>query len=365
MADYTASIVSDLFSEESYFTDSSEFWERQNAAIAAKREAYIADGWKVTVLDVGEYWHGWEYGEASKEDGGGVFITCTTKGEVTFHKGFMPRAQAQKLAAIKNGSAEAKPARAEITKAMENYIGLHRHAAVQAELMHCPNIALRLSVAHMIAGSGLWNVEADPKRADNNTIADSLAAAQATIAIAEERAEIRTILGIEDKEETDTIAKTKHNWWQRRDLGSIFEALLSLDDAIVMRIMAFVMAETLQAQSHIVQTMADQFGTDMRDWWKPDTAFFGLLRDKEAITEMVREVAGDEAANANITATAKVQKTIITDCLSGNRTMKADNWLPRYMERDARDYTDRYPVSQPIVADCIEDKQGEEEIEDV
>lgn len=365
VADYMASIVSDLFSEESYFTDSSEFWTRQNAAIAAKREAYIADGWKVTVLDVGEYWHGWEYAEASKEDGGSVFITCTTKGEVTFHEGFMPRAQAEKLAAIKDGSAEeaaeAKPARAEITKAMENYIGLHRHAAVQAELMHRPNIALRLSLAHMIAGSGLWSVAADPKRADNNAIADSLAAAQATTAIAEERAEIRKILGIEDREETDSIAKTKHKWWQHRDLGSIFETLLSLEDAIIMRIMAFVMAETLQAQSHMVQTLADQFGTDMRDWWKPDAAFFDLLRDKEAITEMVREVAGDEAANANITATAKVQKTIITDCLSGNRTMKADNWLPRYMEREARGYTDRYPVSQPIVADCIEDDEDETE----
>lgn len=286
-----------------------------------------------------------------------MFITCTIKGEVTLHEGFMPRAQAQKLAAIRNGSAEetaeAKPARAEITKAMENYIGLHRHAAIQAELMHRPNIALRLGVAHMIAGSGLWSVEADPKRADNNAIADSLAAAQATSAITEECAEIRQILGVEDKEETDTIAKTKHKWWQSRDLGSIFETLLSLDDAVVMRIMAFVMAETLQAHQAIVQTMADQFGTDMRDWWKPDATFFELLRDKEAITEMVREVAGDEAANANITATAKVQKTIIIDCLSGNRTMKAENWLPRYMEREARGYTDRYPVSQPVIVDCI------------
>lgn len=111
--------------------------------------------------------------------------------------------------------------------------------------------------------------------------------------------------------------------------------------------------------------LAEQLGADMRDWWKPYATFFELLRDKEATTEMVREMTGDDAANANTSATAKVQKTIITDCLLGNCIMKVENWLPRYMEREVSGYADRYPVSQPVEADCIEDEQDEDETEDV
>lgn len=360
-ADYPKPIISDLFEEERYFSDSAAFWDMQNAAIAAKRDAYQAEGWRVTVLDIGEYWHRWEYEEATKEDGGRVFISCNSKGEVQFHEGYISREDARKRTAASSaeGDGQPKPVRPEITKAMQNYIGLHRHAAVQAELLAKPAVAFRLTVAHLIAGSSLWDVTADPKRADNKDIADSVAAAKASTVIENERAEIRALLGF-DETKTATIARIKGDWRERRSLEDIFRALLPLADGAVMRIITFIMAETLAAHSIAVQTLAEQFGTDMRHWWTPDQTFFDLLRDKEAINEMMREVAGDEAANANVTTTAKVQKGIIADCLAGNRTMKAENWLPRYLETAASGYTDRYPSSTVPVAVMVDNEDDED-----
>lgn len=52
--DYPGLIVSDLFGEDSYFADADLFWQKQNEAIAAKRDALIEAGWTgVIVLEPG------------------------------------------------------------------------------------------------------------------------------------------------------------------------------------------------------------------------------------------------------------------------------------------------------------------------
>ncbi|WP_245474452.1 ParB/RepB/Spo0J family partition protein [Mesorhizobium sp. M2A.F.Ca.ET.042.01.1.1] len=54
--DYPGLIVSDLFGEDSYFADADLFWQKQNEAIAAKRDAYIEAGWpEVVALEPGQY----------------------------------------------------------------------------------------------------------------------------------------------------------------------------------------------------------------------------------------------------------------------------------------------------------------------
>jgi len=46
---------------------------------------------------------------------------------------------------------------------------------------------------------------------------------------------------------------------------------------------------------------------------------------------MLAEVAGKEAADANVSETARTQRQIIRDCLSGEGRDKAEGWVPRYM----------------------------------
>lgn len=77
-------------------------------------------------------------------------------------------------------------------------------------------------------------------------------------------------------------------------------------------------------------------------WWEPDRAFFDLMRDKEAVNAMVREVAGDNSADAHKASTAKVQKQVIAGCLDGTRETKVTGWVPRYLAFPASGYTDRF-----------------------
>ena len=117
-----------------------------------------------------------------------------------------------------------------------------------------------------------------------------------------------------------------------------------MTDHEVLRILAFVTAETLAAHSPAVAMLGTMLGTDMRQSWTLDEAFFDLLRDKEAINAMLSEVAGAVTANAHVASTAKVQKKIIADCLKGDGRTNVEGWLPRYMAFPAQGYVITHAV---------------------
>jgi ParB family chromosome partitioning protein len=339
---FKGTLVSDLFGEEAYFSDSSLFWEEQSKAIALMMEDYREEGWSdVILLDVGDYFASWDYVATPKEDGGKVYIHVATNGEVTPHEGKLSSADVKKREKeqqVENG--EALNERPELTAAMQNYLGLHRHSAVRAKLLEQQGIALRLCVAQIIAGSSLFEAKADPQKANTDAIGESLATNKAEAVFAKERSEIYKLLGLSE-DEIQSVVPLKGDWMASRDLQAIFTTLLKLDDASVMRILTFVIAETLASQSDTVEMLGAQLSVNMNEVWTPDQTFFDLFRDKQAINAMVKEVAGKNAAESNITATAKVQKGIIQDCINGKRKMKQKNWKPRYMQFPMKGYTKR------------------------
>ena len=99
------------------------------------------------------------------------------------------------------------------------------------------------------------------------------------------------------------------------------------------------MAETLEAGTATIEALGQHLSVDMRAYWQPDEAFFDLLRDKGAINAMLADIGGKEVATGNLTATAKVQKKIIADFVTGEGRPKAQGWLPAYMEFPFRAYT--------------------------
>jgi len=325
MADYKGAIVSDLFGDEQYFADADAFWQLQNAAIAAKRDAYLAQGWTdVVILDAGRHFAKWEHEKTPKKKGGKVVVATTHDGEVTIHEGYLSAKEARRREKVEAaGADEAKAARTELTSAMRNYLGLHRHAAVRTELLSHPGIALRLAVAHMIAGSALWSIKQDGQRAHKKEIETSVASAKAQAAFTAERTTVFTLLGVEGEDES----LVDHSFGGR-SLADVFGALMLMEDGTVLRILAYVMAETLEAHGGIVEALGVLLSTDMRNWWTPDGTFFDLLHDKPAINAMVRELAGDMAADAHVSATAKVQKKILMDCLNGTRERRRKTGCP-------------------------------------
>src|SRR3546814_3724466 len=89
------------------------------------------------------------------------------------------------------------------------------------------------------------------------------------------------------------------------------------------------MGETLAVGSVEVDLLGQISGTDMRGCWNDTTVLPDLLRDKQALNSVVGEVAGEDVAEANAGATAKVQRGILVDCLTGsNGRAKVENWFP-------------------------------------
>lgn len=139
----------------------------------------------------------------------------------------------------------------------------------------------------------------------------------------------------------DTLVYRKDDWGKSHDIHEIFNRLLNLDDASVASILTFVVAETLSSGSAMVEVLGDLLSVDMADHWQPDQTFLDLLRDKEAINAMVKQVAGKATAEAHISSKAKVQKGIIQKCLSGECQGGKTDWEPRYMGFPMRAYTKR------------------------
>ena len=359
--EYKGNIVSDLFGNEQYFDDISKFWELQSKAVSQAKEAYLKNGWQeVVILEVGDYWASWEYAQVPKTKGGKIYVQIANDGEVTFHEGYVTNKEKERLEKADAGVTDEafKPERPELTKAMQNYLDLHRHSAVRTELLNHSAIALRLAVAQVIAGSQLWGVHADSQNANTDAIKESLARNKAEEKFRLQRSLVRKLLGLEAKGGTekendtseghhevdatdDTIVPRKQDWDKSHDVHAIFAKLLSLPDNHVNTILTFVVAETLPSGSPLVEALGLLLKVDASQSIKPDETFLDLLRDKEAINEILKEIGGKTVAEAHTASTAKIQKGIIRDYLNGTRRNSTKSWKPRYMQFPMRAYTKR------------------------
>ncbi|MEH2609632.1 ParB/RepB/Spo0J family partition protein [Bradyrhizobium sp. AZCC 1693] len=248
--DYKGEIITDLFGDASCFADREAFWTLQNAAIARLRDELASKGWKVSVLEKGQRFQAWQHVETPKEDGGHAFIEIRDTGEVEVHEGYLAhderRARRNSEGADEVTEPRAKP---ELTKAAENYLALHRHAVVRAELLSRPGVALRLAVAHMVAGSPLWNVKPDPQWADREEIAATVTASRAQAAFEAERQSVLQLLDLEAGYLGTVTRGNGEPYWG----APVFARLLALPDGAVLKVLTLVMAETLAAGSSLVE----------------------------------------------------------------------------------------------------------------
>lgn len=334
-------IVSDLFGEDSYFADSDAFWSAQMAAIEARKVAYLQAGWPdVVIMGRGDWFQSWDFVHASKRKGGRIYIEVRDSGEVSFHEGYMTTKEAKRLAGgdgSSGGAAPEKPSRPEVSGPLNAYIDLHRHAAVRADLASHGGVALRAMLAHVISGADLWRVDIESQRAPKEDIAESVETCPAETAFDEKRRAVLAVLGFEEDIPTVT-GRPLH----RPPFAPLFARLLELPDPVVLEIVAIVMGETLAAGSEAVEMIGLHLGTDMRQHWQADAAFFDQLRDREVLLAITGEVAGAEVAAANAGEKTKALKAIIADCLAGaNGRTKAEPWVPQWMAFPPTAYTSR------------------------
>jgi ParB family chromosome partitioning protein len=337
-AQYDGAIVADLFGEERYFADAETFWRLQNAAIAATRDRLLASGWsQVHVLEPGTRFDTWDYENATKADGGAVYIVVEGDGHVTIRKGLRPK----RTSARKRGDDASEPdegratERPEMTQALVNYVDLVRHSAVRLAVARTPKVALRLLLAHVIGGAKWWKVEPERQAPHSEAIGAAIATLPTQVAFGALRDEAVSALGLDDADSLVTYDASGAR------TAAVFAKLLDMPDKDVNRLLAVVMAEALAAGTALIDTLGEQLAVDVGAQWQPDAMFFDLLRDRESIGAMLTEMIGKRAADSYLTATGTAKKDIMRKALTGDGRSKVTGWLPRYMAFPQGAYTTR------------------------
>lgn len=352
-------VIADLFGEDRYFADADAFWKAQDAVIADKREAYLGAGWPdVVVLPRGGHFQSWEHRKAPRCKGGRVYVEVRGNGEVTFHEGYLTAKEAKRLerGEVIDTGPNARP---EVTSMCQTYIDLHRHAAVRAALCRHPGTALRLMVAHALVGSPLWTVKVEPQTARNEAVRESVETCRAEADFDAKRRAVLALLGFSPEEPTVTGGNGDGH-----SLVGVFLRLLDLPNVAVMDVITVVMGETLEAGSVALEAVGGEIGVDMAQVWQADDAFFDVLRDKEVLSRIVAEVAGEQVAAANAKETGKVLKCVLRDHLGGtNGRPKVENWVPRWMAFPPSAYTTRGGVGSVIAHAKVQAARAEHEPE--
>jgi len=99
-----------------------------------------------------------------------------------------------------------------------------------------------------------------------------------------------------------------------------------------MEVPAYTMAETLEAGGPVVEAVLHVCETELPAYWKPEPAFFDLLRDKRAINAMVADIGSRSLAESCASDTAKVQKAIIGNRIMGHGCDPNPDWRPAWMQ---------------------------------
>ncbi|MEQ1697272.1 MAG: ParB N-terminal domain-containing protein [Hyphomicrobiaceae bacterium] len=340
-ADYTGAITTDLFGEDRFFTDADEFWRLQNAAIVALQEKFGASGWKdVRVVPPSERFEAWDHEPATKAQGGNVVIDVEPDGTVTVHKGIKRRGSKprnDRSTASEGETEDSEPtviARPELSAPLANLVDLVRHSAVRLAVADAPKVALRLALAHMIGGSRLWSVEAEPQTPINEAIAACRETLPSRQDFDAKRTEALNALRLDG--ETLVARDTSGT-----RTATAFARLIELSDKDVLRLLAVVMAEALSTGTTLVDSLGTLLTVDVAAAWQPDDVFFDLVRDREVVSAMLSEVIGETATRSYLTDTSTKKKTLIRKALAGDGRTKVEAWTPRYFRFPRARYTER------------------------
>ena len=322
MALYTGPIVTDLFEDEKILTDTKLFWDLQNTEIAARKDKYLKAKWADVEIVDGSF-DTWKYTETSKKLGGKVFVQVRRTGETIFHEGFLPDTEIRKQMTVENGeTAPVSISKPEISNPTQEYVALHRHAAVRRAVSKDPKIGHRLMVALFLTSQHPHYAVASKQEINVSVEAStSVKEFDAETAIALER------LGLSCSSTKGHFLSTYH------DTLELFQKLMQMTDLEVMEVCAFAAAETLENGTTEVDVLGQLLDVDMSKVWEPDETFLGLILNKTTLNALLASVGGKKLADANISQTGKVMRRILNDLFRGeNGREKVTGWIPEWMK---------------------------------
>lgn len=177
----------------------------------------------------------------------------------------------------------------------------------------------------------------EPQSARSDEVRESVETCRGEADFDEKRRAVLTLLDFSPEEPTVTGGNG-----DEYGIVGVLLRLLDLPDRALMDVIMIVMGETLASGSAAVEAVGGEIGVNMARYWQADDAFFELLRDKEVLTRIVAEVAGEPVAAANAGEKGKTLKRIVRDHLDGAAGRpKVEGWVPKWMAFPPSAYTTR------------------------
>ena len=210
-------------------------------------------------------------------------------------------------------------------------------------MTQAPQTALRVAVAQLIAGSTHWRILPELRRAHGSAIADATGKLAADETFRSAQTAAHRLIG---KKAADADAPedgrvvSPHSYDTQRTI-SLYRRLTELGDEDVLKLLTIAVAETLAMGTGLVDALGSDLKVDVLKDWQPDDTLFALIRDKDTLTAMLGEVAGNQTADTYLTATGTRKKEIMRNALAGTSRRKTENWKPRWMAFPQAQYTKR------------------------
>jgi len=257
---YTGPIVSDFF-EGDRFADAGQFWDLQNEAIEGRVADLEGEGYRVEVLR-GEPFADWQYEDAPQGVAGNAFIEVMANGAVRVITGKVPLQAAAHVGAdaldVAPPDAGIAPWEVRATGRVVDYANAHKSAILQARLAGDFEAALRYATLAMLgAHNAAFTVQ--PFAFPGAPGVRTGAAFDAVTAASLEEAAVR---------EAGPEALALVVGMDRPALERLFASLVARRAGL----------RRAQPDTH-PQSAANLLcgGVDVRAYWTPDAAFFGLI----------------------------------------------------------------------------------------
>ena len=364
--EYEGSVTTDLFAEEdaSYFDDVEQFFALQRQAVAnlAKRYEETADWVEVTECRQIQDWH---YDSAEEGERGGVLINLAPSGEVEVRERLV-RHNIEAETAAETADTPLAPARArpEYATPLCRYMAYRKSMAVQHVLFNHPRKAKEVAVLLMLGASD-WPSVSLTRHACLGSLAQEDEPPMAYQAVEQHALRLATALNLTDDEDEPEEEGKIPVWTrlQRRfnDPTTLYEAVKALSDEdlddlhLLLPVLCFGQGycDQVDTDDSLFNRVARDIGVDMRDHWRPDTAFLSR-RTKPQLLHITEEIGLN-----NEGPMAKLKKSELVRMLANRFERACSIEEPSESDRKARDWLPeamRFPTPPSAAEDTPVDE---------
>lgn len=322
VTDAEIALFDDIFEEQTSFADTEQFWALQNAEIEKIKTEHEDKRWVVEIVQ--SSFSSWEYTEATKKDGGKVYIFVSRSGEVQVKQGLLTNSEFIKMERRKAGESEpqaedSKPSeKPEVSKKLCEYLLGYLTLAARTTVSQDYDLTQRILLVMLLTSDGTFS----------STYSDTYSRIDGDITDGQ-------LFATKKHKGNLSFAKTAlkkigvkvNRTVYQCDFKRLFNKVMKLQiEDVQAAIQAFVLS-SMTPHSEAVQAIHQHAKPDMTEYWKAESspAFVKVMQGKPLLFSILGSVTDDDVV-------AQYEKAKVVEIKKAiqQKTIETKDWLPAY-----------------------------------